>query len=76
MAAIEYRHSTEYTWVTSSSEKDRNRFADLDAHMKQWTDAGWALHSMSSANGGEVYMGHAIQYVFIWQRGTLASDSD
>lgn len=39
MAAMEYRRSTEYTWITASAQKDNNHVADLDGHMKQWTDA-------------------------------------
>jgi hypothetical protein len=67
---MEYRHSTEYTWITTSSQRNENHVADLDSHMKQWTDAGWTLHTMAAAPGGEVYMGFCIRYTFIWQRAT------
>lgn len=70
--SVEYRHSTESTWVTTSATNAHNRVADLDAHMKQWTDAGWILHSMSSAPQGDVYMGYSIHYVFIWQREVVS----
>ncbi|HST47145.1 hypothetical protein [Jatrophihabitans sp.] len=65
---IEYRHSTDYTLFTTSSQSGSNHTADLDAHMKKWSEAGWTLHSISSANGGDVYMGFCIQYVMVWQR--------
>jgi hypothetical protein len=65
--AVEYRHSTEYTWV-SEDQRQMDHVADLDGHMKLWTDAGWSLHSMSTANGGEVFRGFCVRYTFIWQR--------
>ncbi len=33
--AVEYRHSTDYTWVTSSGQSHQNHTADLDAHNEE-----------------------------------------
>ena len=65
---MEYQYTRLVEWVTTSAQSGQNVRPDIPAHLKEWTDAGWELHTMTNASAGEVYMGYSVIFSFIWKR--------